>query len=129
MFVQMMSTLARLQDSKTGLWRQLPLHVKDKDNFLESSCTAMFGYAAAKGTRLGILPSGFSISARNAYEGIVKHCLVGLDTPELALSRICAGTCIGDKDYYYARSQVSSGETYAIGAVLMLANEINNLKQ
>lgn len=129
MFVQMMSTLARLQDSKTGLWRQLPLHVKDKDNFLESSCTAMFGYAAAKGTRLGILPSGFSISARNAYEGIVKHCLVGLDTDKLALSRICAGTCIGEKDYYYARSQVSSGETYAIGAVLMLANEINNLKQ
>ena len=89
----------------------------------------MFGYAAAKGTRLGILPSGFSISARNAYEGIVKHCLVGLDTDKLALSLICAGTCIGEKDYYYARSQVSSGETYAIGAVLMLANEINNLKQ
>ena len=128
MFLQMMSTLAKKQDRKTGLWRQLPVHVKDKDNFLESSCTAMFGYAAAKGSKSGVLPSTYMQVAQKAYDGIVKHCIVGLDTDELALSRICAGTCIGGKDYYYARSQVSSGETYAIGAVLMLANELNNLK-
>ena len=124
MFVQMFSTLIKLQDSKTGLWRQLPLHVKDKENFLESSCTAMFGYAAAKGVRLGLLPSKFLKVAQKAYDGIVLHCLVGLGTDALAMGRICAGTCIGDKEYYYARNQVSSGETYAIGAALMLANEM-----
>lgn len=129
MFVRMMLTLAKVQDSKTGLWRQLPLHVKDKDNFLESSCTAMFGYAAAKGLRLGLLPEKYAGIAQKAYDGIVGHCLVGLGTEELALGRICAGTCIGDREYYYARNQVSSGETYAIGSVLMLANEINKLKQ
>ena len=126
MFVKMMSTLAKKQDKKTGLWRQLPVHVKDKDNFLESSCTAMFGYAAAKGSKSGVLPGDYMQVAKKAYDGIVGHCISGLDTDDIALRRICAGTCVGEKEYYYARSQVSSGETYAIGAVLMLANEINN---
>ena len=128
MFVQMMATLAKKQDKKTGLWRQLPVHVKDKDNFLESSCTAMFGYAAAKGLKSGVLPASYMQVAQKAYDGIVRHCIIGLDTDDIALGRICAGTCVGDREYYYARSQVSSGETYAIGAVLMLANELKNLK-
>ena len=128
MFVRMMATLAKVQDGKTALWRQLPIHVKDNANFLESSCTAMFGYAAAKGVRLGVLPAKYNKVAQKAYDGIVVHCLTGLDTEKVGLSRICAGTCIGDKEYYYARRQVDFGETYALGAVLMLANElkINN---
>ena len=128
MFVTMMTTLSKVQDRKTGLWRQLPVRVKDKDNFLESSCTAMFGYAAAKGVRLGVLPSKYQECAKKAYDGIVNYCLTGLDTGSVALSRICAGTCIGDKEYYYARRQVASGETYAVGAVLLLANELTKNK-
>ena len=128
MFVTMMTTLAKVQDRKTGLWKQLPVHVKDKENFLESSCTAMFGYAAAKGVRLGVLPSKYLVCAQKAYDGIVMHCLTGLDTEKVGLSRICAGTCIGDKEYYYARRQVASGETYAVGAVLLLANELTKNK-
>jgi unsaturated rhamnogalacturonyl hydrolase len=125
MFEQMMNTLAGLQDRKTGLWRQLPLHVRDKANFLESSGTAMFGYAMAKGARLGLLPKKFSSLAQKAYDGIVGHCLLDVGTPDIRLGRICAGTCIGDKEYYYARSQVDRGETYALGAVLLLANELS----
>ena len=124
MYEQMMNTLAGLQDRKTGLWRQLPLRVRDKANFLESSGSAMFGYAMAKGARLGLLPKKFSSLAQRAYDGIVGHCLLEVGTPDIRLGRICAGTCIGDKEYYYARSQVDRGETYALGAVLLLANEL-----
>ena len=124
MYVQMMNTLVKLQDRKTGLWRQLPLHVRDKANFLESSGTAMFGYAMAKGVRIGVLPEKCKAVAQKAYEGLVRHCLLDEGTPEIRLGRICAGTCIGDKEYYYARSQVERGETYAVGAFLLLANEL-----
>lgn len=124
MYEQMMDTLMKLQDRKTGLWRQLPLHVRDRENFLESSCTAMFGYALAKGVRLGILPAGLLKTAMKAYDGLVEHCILGKGTSEIRLGRICAGTCIGDRDYYYARSQVDSGETYAVGAFLLLSNEL-----
>ena len=124
MYEHMMNTLAKLQDRKTGLWRQLPLHVKDRGNFLESSCTAMFGYALAKGVRLGILPAGRLKAAEKAYEGLVEHCILDKGTPEIRLGRICAGTCIGDREYYYARNRVDYGETYALGAFLLLSNEL-----
>ena len=124
MYEQMMTTLSKLQDKKTGLWRQLPLHVKDKENFLESSGTAMFGYAYAKGYRLGLLDKSYRARAETAYEGIVNHCIENLGTDQVRLGRICAGTCIGDKQYYYKRSVVAGSESYATGAVLLLANEL-----
>ena len=124
MYEQMMNTLVKLQDRKTGLWRQLPLHIRDKANFLESSGTAMFGYAMTKGVRIGVLPEKCKEVAQKAYDGLIRHCLLDEGTPEIRLGRICAGTCIGDKEYYYARSQVERGETYAVGAFLLLANEL-----
>ena len=124
MYEQMMKTLTRLQDKNTGLWRQLPLHVKDKDNFLESSGTAMFGYAYAKGYRLGLLDKSYRAKAEMAYEGIVNHCIENLGTDQIRLGQICAGTCIGDRQYYYRRPVVAGSESYATGAVLLLANEL-----
>ena len=124
MYELMMNTLAKLQDRRTGLWRQLPLHVKDRGNFLESSCTAMFGYAFAKGVRMGILPAECRRVAEKAYDGLVEHCVLDCGTSEIRLGHICAGTCIGDREYYYARSQVDHGETYALGAFLLLSNEL-----
>ena len=124
MYLQMVNTLVKLQDRRTRLWRQLPLHVRDKANFLESSGSAMFGYALAKGVRIGVLPADHLKAAQKAYDGLVNHCLLDVGTPEIRLGRICAGTCIGDREYYYAREQVDRGETYAVGAFLLLANEL-----
>ena len=124
MYELMMNTLAKLQDRRTGLWHQLPLHVRDRENFLESSCTAMFGYAFAKGVRMGILPAECRRVAEKAYDGLVEHCVLDSGTSEIRLGHICAGTCIGDREYYYARSQVDHGETYALGAFLLLSNEL-----
>ena len=124
MYELMMNTLAKLQDRRTGLWRQLPLHVRDRENFLESSCTAMFGYAFAKGVRMGILPAECRRVAEKAYDGLVEHCVLDSGTSEIRLGHICAGTCIGDREYYYARNQVDYGETYALGAFLLLSNEL-----
>lgn len=124
MYELMMNTLAKLQDRRTGLWCQLPLHVRDRENFLESSCTAMFGYAFAKGVHMGILPAECRRVAEKAYDGLVEHCVLDSGTSEIRLGHICAGTCIGDREYYYARSQVDHGETYALGAFLLLSNEL-----
>lgn len=126
MYRRMMRTLRRLQDSGTGLWYQLPAHPADEGNYLESSCSGMFGYAAAKGARLGLLPRGYRKVGRRAWRGIVEHCL-DYDADGVHLTRICPGTCVGDKSYYYSRGTVSGGETYAVGAAILLGNEIENL--
>lgn len=126
MYLQMMKTLRCLQDRRSGMWRQLPLRKRDKDNFLESSGTAMFGYAVAKGVRLGLLGKAYAKTAAKAYDGLCSLCIEGPGTPDATLGRICEGTCVGSRDYYYSRRTVS-GDSYAVGAFLMFANETENI--
>ena len=128
MYLSMMRYLRRRQNVCNGAWRQLPARPPSRANFPESSCTAMFAYAMAKGERLGLLPFRYKETARKAYAWLSDHCLpCPEDTaPELTgLQGVCEGTCIGDKDYYYSRKR-TGGQTYATGAFLMLYNELNN---
>jgi unsaturated rhamnogalacturonyl hydrolase len=50
--------------AQNGLWRTL-LH--DREAYLESSATAMFGAAFTKGRRLGLLPDRFDEAAERAW--------------------------------------------------------------
>lgn len=123
LYAQMMSTLSKLQDTTTGHWLQLPVHTGDtgKGNFIDSSCTAMFGYAMAKGIRLKILSEKYKPIVANAHNGIGRYSIEQTGN-YLTLSNVCAGTCIGDKDYYYRRSVVS-GTEFGLGAALLFDNE------
>jgi len=127
-FKRMAGTLLKYQDRESGLWYQLPLHPKDKGNFLESSCSVMFAFALAKGARLGILSEKSEIAAQKAYDGIIKRNISNPGTSEMEITGICAGTCIGDRDYYYNRDIISN-ESYAIGAFIMLGNELKRINK
>ena len=123
MFRQMMATLCRLQQRENGHWLQLPARTDDRGrgNYIESSGTAMFGYALARGVESGILRgSRYRRAARNAWRGLLAYSLKGRGTDRLTLGNICAGTCIGERDYYYARP-VTEDESFAVGAFLLLA--------
>ncbi len=126
-YLAMVKTLLRKQDRKTGLWYQLPDIPKAKGNFLESSCTAMFGYAIAKGVNIGVLDSKCLSSARKAYAGLCEYCIETDTDGRATLGMVCEGTCIGDRDYYLGR-KTSLNETYATGAFLMLANQLNKIQ-
>ncbi len=124
---QMMNTLVGLQDAESGHWRQLPLRTEDagKGNYIESSCTAMFGYALAKGVNCGLLKGGkYRKAASAAYDGL-NRLSVRVDD-RISMDNICEGTCIGEKAYYYSRGTVSD-ESFAIGAYLLFDNEMKQL--
>lgn len=123
MFSGMMKTVLSLQQCRSGLWYQLPARLGEKGNFLESSCTAMFAYAAAKGFRAGVLGKKYFRCARKAYKGLLTNCVRNAGGEEVFLDGICEGTCIGDKDYYFSRKAIGA-ETYATGAFLMLENQL-----
>lgn len=114
----MSGILPDLQDSETGLWYQLPLHKNDPGNFLESSCSAMFGYALTVGILEGVLSKKIYLPVINkVYNGLKKYATVS-EGKYLAPSKVCLGTCIGDKEYYYKRS-VGIGVNYAVGSYIM----------
>ena len=119
--------LPKLQDEKSGLWYQLPIYPDENGNFLESSCTAMFAYGITIGLEEGVLDKRrYLTSVEKAHKGLRVHALKA-DGRYLIPTRICEGTCIGDKSYYYGR-KVREGINYAVGAFIMFGLEYEKLK-
>ena len=112
---EMIQQLPRLQDKKTGHWYQLPVRNKDPENFIESSCTAMFSYSIETALRLHIVTdTAYSNSVTLAYKGLRQYSLVPVSEKYLTTQNVCSATCIGNKDYYFRRA-VKKGRPYAIG--------------
>jgi len=121
--IKVTANLPALQDQETGHWHQLPIYPTDSLNFLESSCTAMFGYTMLEGIKLGILDSKkFMPVVKKAYKGLNNYSVRIEDNQYLVPTRICIGTCIGDKDYYYHR-KVVEGNDFGIGVFSMFAQK------
>jgi rhamnogalacturonyl hydrolase YesR len=60
------------QDRDSGLWYEVIDQPKVAGNYLESSGTAMFVYAIAKGVNHGYLDQRFSSSALRGYIGLIR---------------------------------------------------------
>ena len=119
--------LPELQDKRTGLWYQLPVYPNDSANFIESSCTAMFAYGITVGVELKVLN-------REIFLPVIEKSYLGLhqyatrqEGKYLIPTRVCEGTCIGDKAYYFSR-KTREGVNYAIGACIMFDLEYEKLK-
>ena len=119
--VKMTANLPALQNKETGHWYQLPIHPNDSLNYQESSCTAMFSYAILQGLKLHILnPKTFIPVVNKAYTGLRKYSIRTESNKYLVPTRICIGTCIGDRDYYYHR-KIVEGNDFGIGVFTMFA--------
>lgn len=117
-----------LQDKKSGLWFQLPIYPNDPDNFIESSCSAMFAYGITIGLEKKILKQRtFLPVIEKAYAGLQKNATRS-DGKYLIPTRVCEGTCIGNKAYYFGR-KTKEGVNYAIGAYIMFYLEYEKLKK
>lgn len=101
---EMIVKLPELQDKETAHWYQLPTRNTDEENYVESSCTAMFAYGIMTAVELGLVSDiKYKTSVDAAYEGLRKHSLTNYSEKYLKTLNVCKGTCIGDKDYYFNR--------------------------
>jgi unsaturated rhamnogalacturonyl hydrolase len=64
-------SVVRYQDPGSGLWFEVIDQPRAPGNYLESSGTAMFVYALAKGVNRGYLDRRFSSNAVRAYIGLI----------------------------------------------------------
>ncbi|MDZ4846151.1 MAG: glycoside hydrolase family 88 protein [Chitinophagales bacterium] len=100
---EMVQRLPELQDKKTGHWYQLPVRNNDPENYIESSCTAMFAYGINSALDLGIVTGNdFNTSADLAYQGLRKYSMRQSGNYVTTMN-VCKGTCIGNKNYYFNR--------------------------
>jgi unsaturated rhamnogalacturonyl hydrolase len=100
------TSVAKYQDEKTGLWYQVLDKGAIEGNWIETSCSAMFAYAFAKGNRIGVLENSFRHSAQRAFDSLLNNYVYTDKDGNLHLDQtvkigtLNTKTSKGDFDYY-----------------------------
>ena len=123
--------LLPLQDAETKMWYQVPDLPEAEGNYTESTCSAMFCYAMAKGARMGYLPAKFRTIARETYDGIWKSAVVENEDGTVSLTRCCAVAGLGGNPYrsgeydYYIYEQIRDNDPKGIGPFILAGLELS----
>ena len=118
------------RDPESHVWR-LVLDQGDRTgNYLESSCSAMFTYAFAKGARMGYIDASYFDTAKESFEGILKHQVAIDPNGFVNLLHTIKGAGLGGTPYrdgsfdYYAGEAQRTNDMKGVGPFLLSAIEI-----
>jgi unsaturated rhamnogalacturonyl hydrolase len=116
---QLMRSVVEQQDG-TGLWH----NVLDRhETYLETSASAMFVYALARGVNEGWLSPIYGPAAITGWNGVTTRVL-----PDGRVDSICEGTTYANDHTYYAY-RGASADTIFVGPVLYAGVEVIRLIQ
>lgn len=119
---QVLQGVLKVQDKASGMWYQVINKGEQPDNWLETSCTALFAYAIAKAVRMGILDFDCMDCAWRAFEGIISHSLTW-EGEDLLIGGVCVGTGVCNYAGYIARP-TSVNDLHGVGAFLLMCAEL-----
>lgn len=114
--------IIKMQD-KNGMWHQV---LDDFESYSETSCTAMFTYAFARGVRRGRLDAKFAASAIRGWEGI---CREATDCDGDVYGVCCGSAYSFRRDYYKYELPWIKNDTHGTGIVLLAGTELVKLSQ
>ncbi|MBK0370860.1 glycoside hydrolase family 88/105 protein [Flavobacterium agrisoli] len=124
------NALVKFQD-KSGLWYQVTDMGTREGNYLETSGTAMFAYAFAKGAKNGYLPKKFHKIAEKAFDGITSKFTKVYPNGEIEITNACAVAGLGGKPYrdgsyeYYINERRKDNDPKVTGPFILAALELN----
>ncbi|HZY78147.1 MAG TPA: glycoside hydrolase family 88 protein [Cyclobacteriaceae bacterium] len=130
LFSQLAKAVAKYQDPKTGLWYQVINKSYEPRNWHETSATAMFAYAFAKGYRKGILDKTCLAAAQKAFDAIRDKYVFFDDEGRLYFDGVVkvgslnVKTSKGDLDYYVSVER-RVNDYKGLGSLLYLAMELD----
>lgn len=136
-FKDLAQTIVRWQDAPSGLWYQL-LNLADRKadgNYLESSCSAMFVYALAKGVNRDYLDPAFLKAADKGFSGLLQDCVAFNRDGSLSITKTCSVAGLGGNPYrdgsfeYYISEPVRQDDPKAIGPFIRACLELNKAHQ
>ncbi len=102
--------------SGTGLWHQL---LDKPDSYLETSASAMFTYAIARGVNRGWLPLVYAPVAQTGWQAVSKRI-----RDDGQIEGICVSTTAAYDAVYYYNRPTELGAMQGYGPVLMAGAEI-----
>jgi unsaturated rhamnogalacturonyl hydrolase len=116
--------------SEAGLWYQVTDKPEMKDNFLESSSSAMIIYSLAKGADKGYLTSNYKKIAQKSFDAFVKEFVKKGENGEVIISNVSSNVGLGGKPFrdgtneYYIKSKTRDNSSPALTAFLLSAIEL-----
>lgn len=117
-FRQHMKTLLRYQN-RNGFWHQV---LDRPDSYEETSCTALFTLALARGVREGWLSSAYKKNALAGWAAIQTK----IDENGV-VHGICQGTDVGYDQEFYMKRKTIDNDPRGMGAVITAGMEISKL--
>jgi unsaturated rhamnogalacturonyl hydrolase len=124
------TSLVKFQD-ESGIWYQVTDKGSAPGNYLESSGTAMFAYAMAKGVNKGYLPAKFKVVATKAFDGLTSKLIKVDPNGEIHITNACAVAGLGGNPYrdgsyeYYINERKKDNDPKATGPFILAALELN----
>ncbi|MES2647011.1 MAG: glycoside hydrolase family 88 protein [Bacteroidota bacterium] len=128
------AALVKFQDVKSGVWWQVTDKANQEKNYLESSGTAMFVFAIAKGIRMKYLPVNFKGPLQKAYHGMIKSFVTKDAKGQYHFIQAVAGAGLGGTPYrdgsyeYYVNEPKRDDDLKAIGPFMQACIEMEFLK-
>jgi len=118
------ATLRSMQHKQYGAWYQVMDQGEREGNYLEATCTAMFGYTFMKGALEGYLPKEYFDYGKEAFDGLNKYFVKENEDGTLSLTRCCGVAGLGGTPYrsgtfeYYIGEEIRDNDPKGIGPYL-----------
>ena len=128
---RVMEALTAVQDQETHLWYQVPDKGTEEGNYLESTCSAMYAFAMAKGVRIGALPETYRDEAKRVIEGLKAHKLRTEEDGTLSLTDCCAVAGLGGTPYrdgtydYYIHERICDNDPKGVAPLILACIELS----
>ena len=127
---RVVDALLTVQDQETKLWYQVPDKGDREGNYLESTCSAMYCYAMAKGANLGVLDAKYKIEAQAVLNGLRVHKLVRDENGALSLIDCCAVAGLGGNPFrdgtydYYIHERICENDPKGVAPLILACLEL-----
>ncbi len=124
------TAVRKVQDTKSGVWYDIPNLPTTAKNYLEASASCMLAYTFAKGARMGYLPAVFTVYAKQAWTGIIKNFVEEGADGFINLKGTVAVSGLGGKPYrdgsyaYYMSEPIIVNDPKGMGVFIKCAAEI-----
>lgn len=129
------TAIVKFQDAKSGVWWQVTDKANKEKNYLESSGTAMFVFALAKGIRMHYLPATFNAPLQKAYKGMINQFVTTDANGQYHFIQAVAGAGLGGIPYrdgtyeYYVNEPRRDDDLKAIGPFIQACIEMELMKK
>ncbi len=126
--------ITKFQD-KDGLWFDIVDLPKREKNYHESSASAMFVYALAKGVRQGNLSDKYLQTVNQGWAGIKKEFIKEKSDGNLDWEGTVSVSGLGGNPYrdgsfdYYMSEKLRTNDAKGLGPAVMAAIEMENLER